>query len=728
MPTPMSKRRRFLLNMIFVGAAALIFLLVGITYRHMENINDRVESTTRSYEINQLLQNLQANLYNAATTQQRYPDTQNPEYRRPFQHSVQQNDKIIQRLQELVEDTPEQRDRLQDLTQMVKARQHRLLTEASFTQKNTADDAKALQDIAQHITAMQKVEMQLLEDQKSAMLLGQKYTPLYFFLIALIALGLVVFTFSKISSILQKQANSNSLLKLELEKALMAEQVGKYGVWTYNTATGHYEFSDNEYRLLGYEPKAFPPSYDKFMQHVHPDDAEKLGVMSSEMLQKGFLAPHTYRIFRADGQMRYFRAVAKSEQTAEEQRIFLGITTDITAEMKVQLNLQETNEKLQDQNRVLSIANTTYQQAEIIGEFGTIQYFPAAQRFVFSDYLINFLGLPVKESIANLSLLESKIYPSDVTRFKNFLHDSLQGKVQKPVEIRFCDKDKKKEWFSLSSTDIYNEKSSVYTLITARRITPFIQNQQKLREQNQALENTNKDLQAFNYVASHDLQEPLRKIETFISRLIEKDLDKLSGSGQQYVERIHFSAGRMRKLITDLLEFSRATKSEQNFEDVDLNQILKVALDNLQSTIEEKKAIVESEKLPDEMKAIPFQMQQLFTNLIGNGIKYSHKDSAPHIRIQYSETAADEDEKILHPHVLSYHQITVTDNGIGFENQYATKVFELFERLHGKQEYEGTGIGLAICKKIVENHGGRIFANSVPGVGSIFTVRLPQYH
>jgi light-regulated signal transduction histidine kinase (bacteriophytochrome) len=245
-----------------------------------------------------------------------------------------------------------------------------------------------------------------------------------------------------------------------------------------------------------------------------------------------------------------------------------------------------------------------------------------------------------------------------------------------------------------------------------------------LEERNRELEQSNKELASFNHIASHDLQEPLRKIQTFISRLSEKESLNLSESGKEYLSKIQTSLIRMRGLIDDLLQFSRTRKNEKNFELASLSLLLENAKQELIQDIEEKKAEIRSSDLP-VLKVIPFQIQQLFINLIGNSLKYSKPGIAPVIKIYYEEINADEYPFLRDKIQKRYNKISINDNGLGFEQQYAQDIFILFYRLHSKSEYTGSGIGLSICKKIVENHDGYILAESTPGFGSTFSFFLP---
>ncbi|HEY0047279.1 MAG TPA: CheR family methyltransferase [Flavobacterium sp.] len=255
--------------------------------------------------------------------------------------------------------------------------------------------------------------------------------------------------------------------------------------------------------------------------------------------------------------------------------------------------------------------------------------------------------------------------------------------------------------------------------IAARRCEMEIsrqRNERMLAEKNVELERNNKELESFNYIASHDLQEPLRKIQLFCSRILDKDQKKLSETSIRYFDSVNNAADRMQNLIDALLSYSTVNNSEMTFEMTDLNTVIFEAVTDLEDVISSKNGTVKvPNKLP-KISAIPIQIRQLFANLISNGIKYSKNDVAPEIIIT---------SDLVEENFIKYLKISIADNGIGFEQQYANKIFELFQRLHGKIDYVGTGIGLAICKKIAQNHNGFIKVTSEPGVGSTFCVFIP---
>lgn len=234
----------------------------------------------------------------------------------------------------------------------------------------------------------------------------------------------------------------------------------------------------------------------------------------------------------------------------------------------------------------------------------------------------------------------------------------------------------------------------------------------------------NKEIESFSYISSHDLQEPLRKIQTFSGRIFIEEYDNLSAMGKYYVERTKLSALHMQTLINDLLAYSRTKTTQRKFVNSNLKKIIKVALKMLKEEIQEKQAIIEINDLC-EVNVIPFQFRQLFQNLITNSLKYSLPEIKPHIIINSNFVKFDKKNSQSLVLKCDHYHISVSDNGIGFDTKFNDKIFEIFQRLHHKNEYNGTGIGLTIARKIVENHNGIITANGKINKGAQFDIYIP---
>jgi len=266
----------------------------------------------------------------------------------------------------------------------------------------------------------------------------------------------------------------------------------------------------------------------------------------------------------------------------------------------------------------------------------------------------------------------------------------------------------------------------VSILFIAQDITSELENQLNLEEKIRDLDRSNKELEEFAYVASHDMNEPLRKITTFIERLESKFKGNLGDDGNLYLTRISASVDNMRHLIDSLLEFSRTARSHQPFGSVDLNGIVKEVQTDLELKIEETASILHIEVLP-AIEAIPSQMKQLFDNLLNNSIKFRKAGVPPVISISCLQLSGLQKEQHHLDAGNTWFRIDFADNGIGFEPEYNERIFQIFQRLHGKSEFPGSGIGLAICKKIIDQHKGLIYATGRPDNGATFTIILPEH-
>ena len=330
-------------------------------------------------------------------------------------------------------------------------------------------------------------------------------------------------------------------------------------------------------------------------------------------------------------------------------------------------------------------------------------------------------------------------HPDHVERVTDFAKQAWQK--NEPFEITFPlrSKDGKYRWFLTrvfpvtdakgkilrwigTNTDIEEQKAFSEQLkeqVNERTVQLNTANQ-NLEEKNTELQKMNKELEAFTYISSHDLQEPLRKIQTFAGRIIDTEKEHLSDTAKDYFRRMQNAATRMQTLIQDLLEFSRLSTSERKFAKTDLSKIVDEVKEEFKEVMEEKNAAIIAGEMC-EANIIPFQFRQLMHNLIGNALKFSKKDAPPNIIIK-GELLGGSNSPFASRGAC---HISVSDNGIGFEKQFSERIFGVFQRLHGKDEYTGTGIGLAIVKKIVDNHNGIITAESELGKGATFNIYLP---
>jgi PAS domain S-box-containing protein len=309
------------------------------------------------------------------------------------------------------------------------------------------------------------------------------------------------------------------------------------------------------------------------------------------------------------------------------------------------------------------------------------------------------------------------------------IHDALAKQEPFFGEILNYSKDGRSYWLSLNINPVFDDDGKLLQFIaieseitTRKEIEIKLQKEvegvmKKLNVMNERLEVSNRELLDFAYVSSHDLQEPLRKIQAFGDRLKSTCQDSLNEKGLDYLERMLNAASRAQILINDLLDFSRVTTKAQPFQSIKLSEVLEGVLSDLEVRIEKSAVILEVEPLPI-VEADALQMRQILQNLIGNALKFLREGVTPVVQVR---------SRVYIENAQEWCEIRVIDNGIGFEQQYAERIFQIFQRLHGRKTFEGTGIGLAICRKIAERHNGTLIAQGEPDQGATFIFTLPTH-
>ncbi|MEP7266388.1 MAG: chemotaxis protein CheB [Saprospiraceae bacterium] len=360
---------------------------------------------------------------------------------------------------------------------------------------------------------------------------------------------------------------------------------------------------------------------------------------------------------------------------------------------------------------------------------------PDGQKYFFNKYFLDYTGLSYEELKGNGMC--NIIFPADLKKDLELWNHSLKTGEDFYMEKRMRHHDGTYRWHlshGIAQKDIHGnitgwigssteiEEQKIFTEQLEAKVNVRTAELKKLNDE---LKQTNMKLDQFAHVASHDLQEPLRKINTFSMVLQDKYKNVLSTEVKSYLTKIEGSSKRMTSLINDLLNYSRLLQHEKSFSPTDLNETIKNIVNDFELLIHEKKAKIKFDKLPT-IETIPLQMNQLFYNLISNSLKFSKEDTRPVINITSRTLTGKQIQKYpsFNPS-MSYVELIFKDNGIGFEQRYAGKIFTIFQRLHDKETFTGTGIGLALTKKIIENHHGEIFAEAKENKGAEFHVILP---
>ncbi|HLN52978.1 MAG TPA: ATP-binding protein [Lentimicrobium sp.] len=494
------------------------------------------------------------------------------------------------------------------------------------------------------------------------------------------------------------------------------------GTFSWNLETLELWYSDNFYRLLGCEPGEFKPDIDYFNNNfIHPEDRVRIEKIRKNTIERKEAGTWEYRIIAKTGEIKHVKAISNTIEVSGT-KILVGSLQDITREVSKLHQLEKRQEELRIANLELKTSLKIIEHAELSAGLGHWLINLDTNEFTFSENLQKMTAYPLNEEF-NFERVLNLIHPDDR---QNLIETSLKDYQMNRTSVsvfRLLRQDGNIRYIKGTSDRMKINKVNLIVGI-AQDITSLIDKEIMLEEKNILLERQNEELASFNHMASHDLQEPIRKIMVLSKMILDKEEQKLSKDSLNYFNRMLHAANRMQSLINDLLDYSRANNPNSIKVKSDLNKILKESLHNLKEDIAIKEAVVNAARLP-VLTVIPSQIQQLFINLLDNSLKYCKDHAAPVINITSKTVPGDLITGFGLKKIAYYHCITFSDNGIGFEPKYANKIFEIFQRLHGKNEYSGTGIGLTICKKIIQNHNGYITATGTPGEGAIFNIFLP---
>ena len=499
-------------------------------------------------------------------------------------------------------------------------------------------------------------------------------------------------------------------------------------IWDWDLVNNEVWWSDSFYTRFGFD-KSDPNINNSgfWLSRLHPDDKETVNRSLQDAINSGagtWVA--RFRFQKADGTYAIImdRGTVLSDNQGTPFRM-VGAMMDITDSENAAQLLHQKNDELQ----------SAIQEFQFVTDFMPQMVWstrPDGYHDFYNKGWYDFTGLSYEETKDKGWALV--LHPDDYGRAWKLWNESLESGKPYEVEYRFRRYDGEYRWFLGRAFPMRDESGRIVkwfgtcTDIHDQKMLSDVLEQRvqertsELQKMNQELEASNTDLLQFASVASHDLKEPLRKIHMFGNMIKDRYLTEKDDTAKEYMNRIIVSSARMTRLINDLLNFTRLSINA-DMEMTDLNTIVEEVLSDLEVAIEEKNAVIEYKALP-KIEGISGQIRQVFQNLISNALKFSKKDEKPRIQIlgEIIDSLAFDAKADGNG---NYCRVTITDNGIGFDNQYADKIFTIFQRLHAREKYDGTGIGLAITKKIIERHNGLITAASKEGEGTQFTLLLP---
>ncbi|MBE8724264.1 PAS domain-containing protein [Flavobacterium hungaricum] len=504
------------------------------------------------------------------------------------------------------------------------------------------------------------------------------------------------------------------------ERARLAAEIAEIATWDLNLENKKLIYTENILDIFGFE-KGTKVLHQDMRSRILPED-EPILQAAFEQALKTSIYKYEARIVKLDHSISWIKVHGKIffDEFGDPSKM-IGTVMDNTVEKNRIQVLAKSEQKFR------LLADSMPQIIWTSDTLGNINYF--------NNALYEFAGLS-KEEVEQNGWLQI-VHPDDREENVNTWMKSVKSGKDFLLVHRFLRKDGEYRWqlsraipqrdeqgiiqmWVGTSTDIEDQKN-----LSNQLENQIIERTTQLELKNRDLVNMNIELQSFAYISSHDLQEPLRKIQTFASRLNDLDDQNISPNAKTYLAKIEVSARRMQNLIQDLLTYSRTNSAERVFTKVNLDEIAEEVISDFSDRIEEKKAHIYYSLL-GEATVIQFQFRQLLHNLIGNALKFSRKGVPPVIEITVKKIKGKEIEAPVEFPNKMYHHFQIADNGIGFDPVYKDRIFEVFQRLNTESEFSGTGIGLAIVKKIVENHNGIIMVSSEKGKGSVFNVYIPD--
>jgi len=725
------------IKLLFLGIVCFLIAISIVTYKSLDNYIKEVRAIRHSSDVQETLERVLSSIKDAEIGHFGYQLTRDSSLLLPYQTSVRELPIVLKSLDSLVADNIAQQGRLDTLKKLIE-NQFRIVDEilSNATESGLFTDRYESSLIARSVANMRDIrnlgrniraDEQRIARARSTSETGMRnIAPVSLLFYGLASLAGIAFLFSRVLD--------------ELEKRRKAEDSLRDNVLTLRTEVGIREFTQKTLRSV------IDNSLDGIMAFKSIRDTRKTitdfewilanavsmaTMYSSErtLLGKRLLTMSPANL--SDGMFDIYRGVVDSGVPSQVERQY---TTDGT---KTWYNI--TAVKLEDgfvvtfsditaqklQRMLIEEREVLLKDAEQVANMGSWKWMKNTDELIWSDGLYRILGKEPKKFTPSWNSFLDDVHVEDRPAMRNFLSQSAAIGKSSRLEYRIEVADRIR-YLSMTMNPLEeNNLPQPDVLGTVIDVTERKLYENQLKQYTSELKRSNEDLEQFAYVASHDLQEPLRKIRAF-GDLAAKGIATNDASKIDYIHRMQSAAARLQVLIEDLLLFSRVSRAANHFENIVMQTLMADVLEDINEQVRREHAVVEVGQLPD-IRGDHTQIRRLFQNLISNAIKFHKPAQQPLVqvsgRIMRAQEIFGEFDIVVGPR--EWVCIVVKDNGIGFDEKYAEKIFNIFQRLHGRNEYEGTGIGLSICRKIVSNHNGYIVARSMENVGSEFIIILP---
>jgi len=726
----------FYVKLLFLSTATLLLSISILTYRNLNLYSKETGSARYANQILETLAGIVSSLEDAQTANHRYLQTNDSSFLPLYHESLQAITVQLKALDRFVDDDRQLSGMVDTLEQAI-TNQLAIITRTSASQISRiraeqvedsllTEDWENREDIRNVTRRIRDVQHMSIKTNEFDGHFGN-IAPIHLLIYGLVAIAGLAFLFAWVLESLQKRKISENLLNENIEALKKEVSIREFTQKTLrnvldNSLNGIMAFKairNEENQIEDFEwilvnavsMQLFGTSEEDILKKRLLDVIPKS--MSEELVE-------VYKDVVETGKVRQFEKYYGTDDvnkwfTISAIRLGDGLVvtfSDIT-DQKLQLLFTEERELL-------------LKEAEEVASMGSWKWTIKNDLLVWSDGLYRILGYTPGEHEPSWNLFMKNIFNEDRHSLEGFVNELKITRSGLKTDYRITLAGEIRHLSIITNAALKDDTLLPEILGTVIDITDRKTYENQLKQHWEELRRSNEDLEQFAYVASHDLQEPLRKIRAFGDRLVSKYQHNLEGSGTDYINRMQSAAARMQMLIEDLLAYSRLSRNANVLESLDMDALMVEVIDDLEFQVKREQAVVRVGKLP-MIRADRMQIKRLFQNLLSNAIKFHKPVIAPVISIEGKEIGPAEmlEEYGVALSGNDYVCFNVKDNGIGFDEKYTDKIFHIFQRLHGRSEYEGTGIGLSICRKIVTNHGGFITARSKANDGAEFIVILP---